>query len=1153
MTDLFGISMTYIAAGCVAATALIFLIVAFIAWRNPVMFKTGLRNIPRRRTQTALIIVGLMLSTLIITAAFGTGDTMSHSITNEVFTMMGPVDEFIEWDTKAHPAAQDKQLIPLADVQKWQDQFKNDPQVRGFLPAVLEVMPFYNQRTRLNFAFPSIIATPSADLQRVWGTMKDVHGKTVDLAANEIAVDRSLADKTDTKVGDSVTILYQGKTYDLTVKAVLPNNLISGSINTGSREGAAVNYDFLTQLTGRQGMANIVGVSNNGTTRGGIGQSDAVAAKLDTAIAGTNFKVNKIKQDSVKLAQLYGNVFTTLFVVIGLFSISAGVLLIFLIFIMLAAERKPEMGMARAVGAKRRQIVESFLAEGMGYDLGAAMIGLLGGVATAAIMIAVVRYGAGDKIGLNLQFSVAPRSLITAFCLGVITTFIVVFLASWRASRLNIVAAIRDLPESRPANPEAATWIGYLRGTLNGFVAFGFLAVSLIELFHFPNPPLYVFGLLAALPGPWIAMLRNGNFGAPRAQRKVGEHIPVWPFILGAATLVLGIGIVILISYGLALLLVRLTRERRPSSIPTWLIFGGIVIPPLGAVLAALQTRNRPVAWSVGFGMVGLLSGVMLIKWGIDAGQYFPFGLGVSLLLLWVAVSLRYFHMRERLVFTLTSAAMLAFWYVLPTGRLESVTGKMTGGIELFFLSGATLVTCGTFIVVYNADVILPLIAGVGARFGRLLPAVKTAVAYPLTSRFRTGLTIAMIGLIMFVLSMESALNTNYAKAFSSDDALGGFDVRVQVNNNNRADGIIPAIQQGNQTIDRARQVDVSKIVAAGEIRSASPFDASIKDPTAKVPSPDKEWKQYYLLGADSAFVDAQKIPMEYRAAGYADDSAVWQAVKSGTNFAVVPAGITVATNAFNGPPTGIDAPLTVSASKIKAGFAPFTLTIRDPGTQKLTDITVIGQMKNAAATFWPGIIMQKDNLLAAVPDSKGQEFFLALKPGTDAKTYAKQVEAALIQASVDSLRQVIDDNMAINQTFLNMFQGFLALGLIVGIAALGVISTRAVVERRQQIGMLRAIGYKRRMVQLSFLFEAGFVAVSGIVLGLGLGLTFAWSLFTSGATDGGNSTSGIAFTVPWLQIGAVTAFALIASLFTTWLPARAASRVPVAEALRYE
>ncbi|MCZ2110027.1 MAG: FtsX-like permease family protein [Dehalococcoidia bacterium] len=98
---------------------------------------------------------------------------------------------------------------------------------------------------------------------------------------------------------------------------------------------------------------------------------------------------------------------------------------------------------------------------------------------------------------------------------------------------------------------------------------------------------------------------------------------------------------------------------------------------------------------------------------------------------------------------------------------------------------------------------------------------------------------------------------------------------------------------------------------------------------------------------------------------------------------------------------------------------------------------------------------------------------------------------------------------------------------------------------------MLRAIGYQRKMVQLSFLLESGFIAVAGIALGLGLGVSFAWSLFTSGEV--GSESKNIAFTVPWLQITGVTVFAFVASLIMTWLPARNASRVAVAEALRYE
>ena len=93
MEELFGIPMVDIMVVMLALLFACLAVIAFIAWRRPVIFKLGIRNIPRRKAQTVLIIVGLMLSTLIIAAAFGTGDTLNHSVTTVVYRQLGPVDE----------------------------------------------------------------------------------------------------------------------------------------------------------------------------------------------------------------------------------------------------------------------------------------------------------------------------------------------------------------------------------------------------------------------------------------------------------------------------------------------------------------------------------------------------------------------------------------------------------------------------------------------------------------------------------------------------------------------------------------------------------------------------------------------------------------------------------------------------------------------------------------------------------------------------------------------------------------------------------------------------------------------------------------------------------------------------------------------------
>ena len=97
----------------------------------------------------------------------------------------------------------------------------------------------------------------------------------------------------------------------------------------------------------------------------------------------------------------------------------------------------------------------------------------------------------------------------------------------------------------------------------------------------------------------------------------------------------------------------------------------------------------------------------------------------------------------------------------------------------------------------------------------------------------------------------------------------------------------------------------------------------------------------------------------------------------------------------------------------------------------------------------------------------------------------------------------------------------------------------------------MRAIGFQARLVQFSFLTESTFVAVLGIVVGLALGLGISYNVIT----DAGQSASwdNLRFTVPWLNLLVIFAVTYAAALLMTLLPARRASRVYPATALRYE
>ena len=82
------------------------------------------------------------------------------------------------------------------------------------------------------------------------------------------------------------------------------------------------------------------------------------------------------KRFVTNVAEVGGIAFGSIFSSFGILSIFAGVLLIFLIFVMLAAERRSELGIARAVGMRRIHIVQMFVTEGLVYDLAAALVGL---------------------------------------------------------------------------------------------------------------------------------------------------------------------------------------------------------------------------------------------------------------------------------------------------------------------------------------------------------------------------------------------------------------------------------------------------------------------------------------------------------------------------------------------------------------------------------------------------------------------------------------------------------------------------------------------------------------------------------------------------------------------------------------------------------
>src|SRR5829696_2843867 len=209
MNDIFGIPMAGLMMVLLALLAICLSGVAFVAWRKPVIFKLGIRNIPRRKAQTTLIVVGLMLSTLIISAALGTGDTLHHSLTKDTYDNLGHVDQLVvassdfeapDIDTVAKI---DENVLATVDA-----ALAGDPNVDGVMPILDAHVSVVNETTQQ--AEPDVILL-GADGSRFagFGGLTATDGTTIELdaiGADGVVLSQTAADALDASAGDSITV-----------------------------------------------------------------------------------------------------------------------------------------------------------------------------------------------------------------------------------------------------------------------------------------------------------------------------------------------------------------------------------------------------------------------------------------------------------------------------------------------------------------------------------------------------------------------------------------------------------------------------------------------------------------------------------------------------------------------------------------------------------------------------------------------------------------------------------------------------------------------------------------------------------------------------------------------------------------------------------
>ena len=168
--------------------------------------------------------------------------------------------------------------------------------------------------------------------------------------------------------------------------------------------------------------------------------------------------------------------------------------------------------------------------------------------------------------------------------------------------------------------------------------------------------------------------------------------------------------------------------------------------------------------------------------------------------------------------------------------------------------------------------------------------------------------------------------------------------------------------------------------------------------------------------------------------------------------------------------------------------------------------------------------------------------------PGTDLDKLRSDLEAATKPFVVVQVQDVEEFKGSQGQqidTLLAVLYGLLALAVV--IAVLGIVNTLAlsVVERRREIGMLRAIGMQRPQVRRIIYLESLLIALFGAIVGVVLGIAFGWG-FVQTLRDEGLGT----MTVPWGQVVAMLLGSAVVGVLAALWPAVRAARTKPLEAI---
>lgn len=331
----------------------------------------------------------------------------------------------------------------------------------------------------------------------------------------EVALGRSAAQASGAGVGDRVTLgapsgqpgSPPGK--PATVVGIVDELPAELAGSAGTPVVFATN-DALATWTGRPGVTRLTAVTTDEAA------ADAARAAITASIgAGYDVRTGSEEADHlVREAAGGSDALTKVVLVFAAVALFVCVLVVANTFAIVLAQRARELALLRAIGADRRQVFRSVVAEAVVVGLIASLVGVAGALGATAALVAALRSAPATAGQLDV-WAASPVDVLAPIGVGVLLTLLASLAPARRATAVSPLAALR------PQAAEAVRRVGRLRivaGIALAAVGFGLLAHGAVAhslLTGLPGGAISFVGILVLAPVvvPALLGLTRGTTG----------------------------------------------------------------------------------------------------------------------------------------------------------------------------------------------------------------------------------------------------------------------------------------------------------------------------------------------------------------------------------------------------------------------------------------------------------------------------------------------------------------------------------------------------------------------------------------------------------------------------------------------------------------